>query len=151
MTTPQQRIEADLKEAMKARETRRVATLRMLLSETKNERIRRGSEVDEAAFSTLVRKAIKQREEAAEQYRKGGRASSAAAEEDEAELLRAYLPRQAEESEIRRAIEELVAAQGLSGPGAMGPVMKEMVARFGARADGATLSRIARQVLAERG
>ncbi len=63
-TTPQQRIEADVKTAMKAGEKERLSTLRMLLTEIKNERIRRGSEVDEPGFVSLVRKAIKQREEA---------------------------------------------------------------------------------------
>src|SRR5262249_47028000 len=126
----------------------RLSTLRLLLTEVKNERIRRGAEVDEAAFAGLVRKAIKQREEAAEQYRKGGRPELAEKEEGEARLLAAYLPAQVDEASLRAAIQALVAERGLSGPAAMGPVMKEMLARFGASADGATVSRLAREVLA---
>ena len=53
-----------------------------------------------------------------------------------------------DEGQIRAAIEELVAARGLAGPAAIGPVMKEMLARFGSAADGATINRIAREVLA---
>jgi uncharacterized protein YqeY len=147
MTTPQQRIEADLKTAMKAGEKERLSTLRMLLTEVKNERIRRGGEVDDATFAGLTRKAIKQREEAAEQYRKGNRPELADKEESEAKLLSAYLPAQAEEAAIRAAVEALIAERGLSGPAAMGPVMKEVLARFGSAADGATVSRIAREVL----
>jgi uncharacterized protein YqeY len=152
MTTtipPQQRIEADVKAAMKAGEKEKLSTLRMLLTEIKNERIRRGSEVDEAGFVSLVRKAIKQREEAATQYRTGQRAELAAKEESEGQLLATYLPAQVDEGQIRAAIEELVASRGLSGPAAIGPIMKELLARFGSSADGATINRIAREVLAK--
>lgn len=148
MGTPQERIESDLKAAMKARESERVGTLRMLLAEVKNERIAAGAEVDETRFAALVRKGIKQRHEAAEQFRKGGREESAAKEEREASLLETYLPQQASEEEIRAAVEAFASEQNLSGGAAMGAVMKEMMARFGARADGGTLSRITREVLA---
>ena len=147
MTTPQQRIEAEVKAAMKAGDKERLSTLRMLLTEIKNERIRRGSDVDEAGFVSLVRKAIKQREESAVQYRKGNREELAAKEEAEKALLEGYLPAQVDEAQIRTAVEEMVAARGLSGPAAIGPVMKEMLARFGSSADGATINRIAREVL----
>lgn len=146
-TTPQQRIEGDLKDAMKAGQKERVSTLRLLLTEVKNERIRRGGEVDDPGFVAIVRKAVKQREESAAQYRQGGRPELAEKEEREAVLLTGYLPAQADEGQIRAAIEELVAERGLAGPAGIGPVMKEMLARFGSSADGALLNRIARQVL----
>jgi len=145
---PQQRIESELKSALKAGNKLRLQTLRLLLAEIKNERIRRGGEVDESGFVTLVRKAIKQREESISQYRKGNREELAAKEEAEIRMLEPYLPAQVDEGQIRAAIEETVAAKGLSGPAAIGPVMKEMLARFGSSADGATINRIAREVLA---
>lgn len=134
---------------MKSGEKEKLSTLRMLLTEIKNERIRRGGDVDEAGFVSLVRKAIKQREEAATQYRNGGREELAAKEESEQKLLSSYLPAQVDEGQIRAAVEEIVAAKGLSGPAAMGPIMKEVLARFGSSADGATINRIAREVLAK--
>lgn len=146
-TTPQQRIETDVKSAMKAGEKERLGTLRMLLTEIKNERIRRGSDVDEAGFVSLVRKAIKQREEASAQYRNGGREELAAKEDSEAKILEAYLPAQVDEAQIREAVQALVAERNLSGPAAIGPVMKEMLGRFGSSADGAVINRIAREVL----
>src|SRR5258706_8736262 len=152
MTTtipPQQRIEADVKAALKAGEKEKLSTLRMLLGEIKNERIRRGGEVDEAGFVSLVRKSIKQREEAATQYHAGHREELAAKEESEAKILATYLPAQVDEGQIRAAIEELVASRSLSGPAAIGPIMKELLARFGSSADGATINRIAREVLAK--
>lgn len=149
-TPPQQRIEADVKAAMKSGEKEKLSTLRMLLTEIKNERIRRkGEEVDEAGFISLVRKAIKQREDSISQYRQGGREELAAKEEAEMKMLEAYLPAQVDEGQIRAAIEELVAERGLSGPAAIGPIMKEMLARFGSSADGATINRIARETLAK--
>jgi uncharacterized protein len=148
-TPPQQRIEAEVKAAMKAGEKEKLSTLRMLLTEIKNERIRRGDEVDEAGFVSLVRKAIKQREEAATQFRNGHREELAAKEESEGRLLETYLPAQVDEGQIRAAIQELVDSRGLSGPAAIGPIMKELLARFGSSADGATINRIAREVLAK--
>jgi hypothetical protein len=145
--TPQQRIELDLRGAMKARDKERVGTLRLLLAELKNERIRRGGEVDEAGFLTALRKGIKQREEAAEQFEKGNRPEQAAKEGREAEILGSYLPAGPSEDEIRQAIEAYVAEHGLSGPQAMGKVMPAMIERFEGRADNAVVSKLAREVL----
>ena len=145
--TPQQTIESDLKTAMKAGDKERVGTLRMLLADLKNERIRRGEEVDEAGFTALVRKGIKQREESAEQFDKGGRDEQAAKERREAEILEAYLPAAPSEEEIRAEVEAYTAEHDLSGMQAMGEVMPAMIERFEGRADNAVLSRIVRQVL----
>ncbi|MCP3959822.1 MAG: GatB/YqeY domain-containing protein [bacterium] len=147
MSTPQEQIQNDLKAALKAKQSERLGTLRMLLSEIKNEKIRSGDEVDDDAFARLVRKAVKQRQDSAEQYRKGGRDELAAKEDREAEILSAYLPQAVGENEIRRAIEELVASEGLSGLKGIGPVMKAMLARFGGAADGRVINQIAREVL----
>jgi uncharacterized protein len=147
MSTPRETVESDLKAALKAGEKERLGTLRLLLAELKNERIRRGSEVDDEAFAGLVRKAIKQRAESAEQYRAGGRPELADKEEREAAILAAYLPQQVDEAELRTAIAEFVAAEGLAGPKGIGPVMRAMLARFGSSADGTTINRIAREVL----
>lgn len=151
MTSPTETVERDLRTALKAGEKERLGTLRMLLTEVKNERIRSGQEVGEETFAGLVHKAIKQRQEAAEQFRAGRREELAAKEEREAEILSGYLPEQVSEDEIRAAVEAFVATEGLSGPQAIGPVMREMLGRFGARADGGTINRIARQVLAGSG
>ena len=147
--TPQQRIEADVKAAMKSGEKEKLSTLRMLLTEIKNERIRKGSDVDEAGFVSLVRKTIKQREESVAQYRKGNREDLAAKEESEKEFLTTFLPAQVDEGQLRAAIQEIVDERGLSGPAGIGQVMKEMIARFGSSADGSTINRIAREILAK--
>lgn len=145
--TPHETIQKQLTSALKARDAVRVSTLRLLLTALTNERIAQGAEVDDAGFLRLVQKAIKQRKEAADAYAAGGREKQAAQEVAEAEILTAFLPPPVDESAIRSAIEELVAAEELSGPQAIGRVMKEMVARFAGQADGGTISRIAREVL----
>ena len=149
MSTPLERIQDDVKNALKAKDKERLSTLRMLLAEIKNEKIRAGKEVDDDTFTRLVRKAVKQRQDSVAQYRKGGRGELAAKEEREAEILSVYLPQQVGEAEIKSAILELVAAEGLSGPQAIGRVMKAMMARFGGAADGRTINQIARQALAD--
>ena len=147
MSEPRERIEADLQAARKAGDRQRVTTLGMLLTAIDNERIRAGEAVDDTGLATLVQKAIKQRKEAAEQYRKGGSEDRAGREDGEAEILAGYLPEQVGEEELRRAIQEIVDAGGLSGAAAIGRVMGQMMARYRGRADGATINRLAREIL----
>lgn len=148
METPQQRIEAEVKTAMKSGEKERLGVLRMLLTDLKNEKIRLGAEVDETGFLGLVRKAVKRRHEAAEGFRKGDRQELAEKEEREAVMLETFLPKGPSEADIRAAVTNFLASEGLSGPAAMGKVMAAMKERFAGLADNATVSKIAREVLA---
>ena len=149
METPQERIGNEVKQALKAQDKERLSTLRLLLNAIKNERIRTGEEVDDQTFLSLVRKGIKQRRESSEQYRQGDRPELAEKEEREAEILRSYLPPEISDQEIQTAIREFVAAEGLAGPQAIGQVMQEMIQRFAGSADGATINRLARDILSE--
>lgn len=146
--SPKERIAAEVRGAMKSGDKERLSTLRLLLAEIHNEEIRGAQPVDEPALQAIVRRAIKQRRESAEQFRKGARPELAAKEERELATLEALLPRQASEDEIRAALAEIVAAQGLSGPAALGALMKATLARFGGAVDGATVNRLARESLA---
>ena len=136
-----------MKEALRAGEKERLSTLRMLVSELRNEEIRGTGPLDDAGFVRVVQRAIKQRREAADGFRAGAREELAAKELREAEILAAYLPQQVGEDELRQAAEALVREQGLQGPAATGAAMKAMMARFAGRTDGATVSRIVREVL----
>ncbi|MEM1204495.1 MAG: GatB/YqeY domain-containing protein [Acidobacteriota bacterium] len=147
MSTPQSTIQEHVKDAMRARDKDRLGTLRMLLTEIKNDQIKSGSELDEDGFLAVVRRLVKQRKDSATQYRDGGRQELAEKEEKEIEILSAYLPAQASEDDLRAAIREVVEAEGLAGPKGIGPVMRAMMARFGAAADGATINRLAREIL----
>jgi uncharacterized protein YqeY len=151
MTTPREQLEAEIKDSLKAGEKQKLATLRLLLTSVDNERIRSGEEVDQAGFLDLVQKAIKQRRDSAEQFRKGGRPELADNEDGEAEILGRYLPPPVDEDELQQAIREFVSQEALAGPAAIGRVMKEMMTRFRGRAEGGTINKIARDVLSQQG
>jgi uncharacterized protein YqeY len=146
---PQARVESDLKEAMKARDKDRTSTLRLLLAAIKNRRIELGAEVSEAELYALVRKAIKQREESAAQYKQGNRLELAQKEEAEIVILEGYLPPPVDEGAVRDEVRAYLRSAGLSGPKAMGQAMKELSARFAGKVDGKTLSGIVREALSE--
>jgi len=149
MSDPQQRIEDRVRAALKAGRKEQLSVLRMLLADIKNERIRTGETIDEESFLGLLRRGIKQRREAATQFARGDRAELAAKETREAEFLLSFLPAQADASDIQQAIDEIVAAQGLAGPGDIGPLMKALMARFRGTADGAVVNRLARAALTQ--
>jgi uncharacterized protein YqeY len=152
-TSPQSRLEDDVKTALKAGDKERVSTLRMLLAEVKNEALKGATgttEVGEEAFVGLVKKAIKRRQEATALYRQGGRPELADKEEREAIVLQDYLPQQVSEAEIRAAVADWLASPGTdraAGMALMGGAMKALKERFGASADGAMLSRVVRESL----
>ncbi len=151
--SPQERITKEIQATMKSGDRDRLSALRMLLAEIQSAGFREEREIDEAAFQALVRRAIKQRRDSIEQYRKGNRPELAAKEEREAEIFATYLPAQVSEEELRQVIQAVVtelAAQGLSGPAAIGAVMKATLGRLGGAVDGATVNRIAREMLAPR-
>ncbi len=149
-TLPIDLVQAQVKDALKSGDKVRLATLRLLLSSVKNETIRLGKPVEDTDFVGIVQKGIKQRREAAAAFRQGGREESAEREEREAEILAEYLPPQASEEVIREAVTDLVEAQDLAGPQALGAVMGAMMARFQGQADGGTINRIAREILESR-
>lgn len=151
MSTPTETLQADIRDAMRAKEKERLTTLRMLLAAVKNAEIdNQGKALDEAGFVATVRRLVKQRKDSVTQYRQGGRDELADKEEREIEILSVYLPAQADEATLRAAILEVVEAQGLEGPKGIGPIMKAMMQRFGAAADGGTINRIARDILNSR-
>ena len=146
--TPLETLMNDIKEAMRARAKLKLSTLRMLLADMKNEKIASGTEVDEKTFLRIVQRSVKQRKEAATKFREGDRLELAEKEETEMVILQAYLPQAVSEEELRSAVEQFVAQEGLEGPRGLGAVMKEMMSRFAGRVDGGTLQKIAWEALA---
>ena len=147
MTNPRDQLATDIQDALRSGDAEKVSTLRLLLASLDNERIRSGEEVDVTSFLRLVQKAIKQRQEAARLFKKGGRAELAEKEESEARLLQAYLPPAVEDEELLIAIAEFIEVEQLSGPQAIGIVMKTMLSRYAGRVDGGSLNRLARRAL----
>jgi uncharacterized protein len=138
-----ERIDHDLKEAMKARDTARLATLRMIKSAFKYAAIEKGGAdavVDDETAVSVLRKQIKQREDSAEGFENGGRPDSAAAERAEIALLSVYLPAALSPEEVAAIIREAIAETGATGKAQMGAVMKAAQAKAAGRVDGKTLS-----------
>ncbi len=140
-------IENDLKQALKAGQKRRVATLRLLLAAFQNERIEKGRELTEEEYEALIRRAVKQRRESIEQYGKGGREDLAAGETEELEILEAYLPTGLTDEELEGAITEIIREKGFSTAREAGLVMKELMALHRGRVDGKRAQEIARRLL----
>jgi hypothetical protein len=141
------RLEADLKTAMKNGEKRRVATLRLLLSALKNERIQAQRELTDEEVEAAIRRAVKQRREAIEQYERGGRRDLVEAETEELAVLQGYLPQELSESEIEQAVQSIAAEKGYSSAKDVGLAMKELMARYRGRVDGKRAQEIARRLL----
>jgi len=144
-----QRIDRDLTEALKAREAERLSALRMVKTALKlRETEVPGSLSDEDGLRVL-NTLLKQRRDAAEQYRAAGREDLAQKEEREAKVIQEYLPAAASAEDMTRAVEEAVAETGATSPKDMGAVMKAARARLqGKTVDGKTLSELVKAHLA---
>ncbi|HEY3171290.1 MAG TPA: GatB/YqeY domain-containing protein [Thermoanaerobaculia bacterium] len=140
-------IESDLKKALKAGEKRRVSTLRLLLSAFQNEKIHAGRELTDEEGEAVVRRAVKQRREAIEQYSRGNREDLARGESEELAILEAYLPASLPEEDVETAIREIIREKGYSTAREAGLVMKELMARHRGRVDGKLAQEIARRLL----
>ena len=137
------KLQADLNEARKAREKLRTLVLSTTLSEIRNREIELGKELDDGEFVAVLSRAVKQRKEAAEQMRSGGRDDLAEREEAEAEILSHYLPESLSEAEVRKIVREIMG----EGMGELGPVMGRLMPRLKGRFDGREASRIVREEL----
>jgi uncharacterized protein len=139
----QSRIDDDLKEAMKARQTERLGVLRMLKSALKNASIEQGgaeARLNDADALAVVRKEVKKRQDSVESFEKGQRPELAAKERAEIEVLNAYLPQALSAEELQKLVAACIAEAGATSKAQMGQVMKLAVARAEGRADGRALS-----------
>jgi hypothetical protein len=131
-----ERIRADLTAAMKAREAARLSTLRLVQAALKNEQIEKGHELSDEEAEAVLRRALKQRQDSVEQYRKGSREDLAVKEEAEIVVLQEYLPQMLSEAQTERIVDEAIAATGAASKKDMGKVMKEIMASHKGRVDG---------------
>jgi uncharacterized protein YqeY len=138
-----ERVQADTKVAMKARERDRVGALR-LVADALQKDLKEGGD-DEVA---VLRRERKRRLEAADAYREGGNSDRAAGEEAEATLIQEYLPAELSDDELGALVDEAIAASGASGPQEMGKVMGAVMPKVGGRADGNRVSALVRERLA---
>jgi uncharacterized protein YqeY len=135
-----QKVDDELKAAMKAGARERLEAIRMLKSAAKYREIELGQPLDDAALATVVNSLVKQRRDSAEQFRTGGRAEQAAKEEAEIAVLQEFLPAQLTADEVRQLVEAAVVEAKAQSPKDMGTVMKILKEKVAGRADGKTLS-----------
>jgi uncharacterized protein YqeY len=146
-----ERIDADLKDAMRAREAMRLGVLRMLKAALKNTAIEKGgaeAQLDDAEATQVIRKQVKQRRDSFESFEKGGRPELAEKEKAEIAILEQYLPAQIGAEELSRLVREAIAEAGATSKAQMGAVMKALGPKVAGRADGRTISQEVQKQLA---
>lgn len=134
------RISEDMKSAMRARESDRLSALRMLLAAIKQREIDERITLDDGQIAAVVEKLSKQRRDSITQFEAGGRQDLADREKFELSVLLAYLPEQADASQIAAAVEAAISASGAAGPQDMGKVMGQLRSTLAGRADMAAVS-----------
>jgi uncharacterized protein len=139
------KLQADLNAARKAQDKSAVLLLGTILSDVKNKRIELRADPTDDDVLDVLRKGIKRRRESVEMYDKGNRPDLAEKERAEVAALEKYLPAQASDEEIRTAVRAAIAA----GATSMGPLMGRVNPQFKGKADGSTISRIAKEELAK--
>jgi len=134
------RITEDMKNAMRARDSARLSTIRLLLAGIKQREVDERIELTDADVLAVIDRMVKQRRDSISQFEAGHRADLAAAERAEVDVLSAYLPAQATAEEIDALIAETIAATGAAGVAGMGKVMAVLKPRLAGRADLAAVS-----------
>ena len=135
------RVQKQMTEAMKARDEARLSALRMIKAALKKQEIDSMKPLDEAAEMQVLKSLVKQRTEAAEMFRKGGRPELADKEESERKLIEGFLPAAANDEELQAAIDAALAETGVTSLKQMGVVMKAVQAKLsGKTVDGKMLS-----------
>lgn len=142
-------LQSDLTAAMKARDSQRTATLRMVIAAIKNQRVAagQGGDLSDEQVMELLSKEAKRRSEAATAYREAGRDELADKEEAELAIIRSYLPAQLSEEELAAVVDEAISEVGASGPGDLGKVMSAVMPKVKGRADGKQVNAIVRERL----
>ena len=147
MSQLKERLQADLKTAMKEKDTFKRDVIRFVMSAIKQIEVDERKELTDADIEAILVKQIKQRNDSIEQFRKGGREDLVEQNEKELDVLRNYLPEPMSEEEVRKVLEEIVAETGASGMKDMGKVMGAAKAKIGSRAEGRVINQIAKELL----
>jgi len=142
-----QRINEDLKQAMKSGDTVKRSTLRLLLSAINNAEIARRKPLEDGDVLGTISREIKQRRESIDAFRQGNRPDLVAKEEAELALLQEYLPEQVSREEIVAAARRIIAEVGAQGPGDKGKVMPRIITELKGKADGKEINAVVTELL----
>lgn len=142
------RITDDMKTAMRAKDSERLGTIRLLQAAIKQKEVDERITLDDAAVIGVIDKMVKQRKDSIAAFEQGGRADLAAKEAAELAVLQAYLPQRLSADEIAAEVKAIVAELGAKGPGDMGKVMGAVKARLAGKADMGQVSAAVKAALA---
>lgn len=148
MAELKQRINEDMKNAMRARDAARLSALRLLLAGIKQREVDERKELTDADVLAVIEKMLKQRRDSISQFEAAKRQDLADAEKFEVTVLQAYMPAGLSAEEIAAAVAEAVAASGAAGPQDMGKVMAILKPKLAGRADMAAVSQVVKAKLA---
>ena len=148
MSALKDQITEDMKTAMRAKDSERLGTIRLLLAAIKQKEVDERVVLDDAAVVAIVDKLIKQRKDSIEAFQKAERKDLADKEAAELVVLQAYLPARLSADEVAAAVKAIVAELGASGPGDMGKVMGAVKAKLAGKADMGQVSSAVKAALA---
>jgi uncharacterized protein YqeY len=143
------RINDDMKAAMRARETGRLGTIRLLLAAIKQREVDERVTLDDAGITAVIDKMIKQRKDSISQFEAAGRTDLASSESAELAVLAEYMPAQLSEAEVAAEVQAAVAQTGAAGPQDMGKVMGVLKPKLAGRADMTAVSSLVKAALAK--
>jgi uncharacterized protein YqeY len=143
----QEKINTDLKAAMRAREELRMLVLRTVLSSINYAEIAKQKKLDDGGVIEVISREIKQRKESIEAYEKGNRADLAAKEKAEMAILQEYMPAQMGRDEVTSLVKAVIAEVGAKGPGDKGKVMQKLMPQVKGKADGGEVNSIVTDLL----
>jgi uncharacterized protein YqeY len=141
-------LEADLKDAMRARDSELAGTLRLVLASLRSAEKDLMRPLSEQEELQVLQRERKRRVEAAEAFRAGGREEQADAEERELEVIEEYMPDPVDEAELERIVDDAIAETGATSLRDLGRVMADVMPQVAGRADGSEVSRLVREKLA---
>ncbi len=144
-----EKIDTDVKDALKAGAKDKVSTLRMLNASLKNKQIDKRRPLTDDEVIETVRSMIKQRRDSIEQFQKGGRQDLVDKESAEIPVLEGYLPQQLSREEVEAIVRDTITKIGAQGTKDMGKVMKAALAEIGSRADGKLVSELVKHALGQ--
>jgi len=142
-----QKLETDLKQAIRAKDTTRRSVIRLAMAAVKNAEIARRAALDDADILGVIAKEARQRQESIEAFKQGNRPDLVAREEAELAILQEYLPAPATREEIMAEARRLITEVGAQGPRDKGKVMPQLIAKFKGRADGKEINAAVTELL----
>lgn len=142
-----EQIVSDMKDAMRAKDAKRLGTIRMLTAAMKQKEVDERIELTDQQVQSIIEKMIKQRKDSITQFEAGGRPDLADNEKAEVEVLNAYMPAALSMEEIEKEVADAVAGAGASGPQDMGKVMGVLKGRLAGRADMSAVSALVKKAL----